>query len=61
MSDYRNSPLRTATVTQSGAEIDEGLRSYMLKVYNLMAIGLAITGAAAWGISPHRLRSPMAS
>ena len=39
MSDYRNTPLRNASVTQSGAEIDEGLRSYMLKVYNLMAMG----------------------
>jgi FtsH-binding integral membrane protein len=31
--------------------IDEGLRAYMLKVYNLMAVGLAITGIAAYGIS----------
>jgi FtsH-binding integral membrane protein len=58
MSDYRNSPLRTATVTQSGAEIDEGLRSYMLKVYNLMAIGLAITGAAAWGTFTLAMSNP---
>jgi FtsH-binding integral membrane protein len=58
MSDYRNSPLRTATVTQSGAEIDEGLRSYMLKVYNLMAIGLAITGAAAWGTFALAMSNP---
>lgn len=28
--------------------IDQGLRSYMLKVYNLMALGLAITGVAAY-------------
>lgn len=27
--------------------IDEGLRSYMLRVYNYMAIGIAITGVAA--------------
>jgi len=32
--------------TAEGA-IDEGLRSYMLGVYNYMAIGLAITGIAA--------------
>ncbi len=49
MSDYRNTPLRNASVTQSGTEIDEGLRTYMLKVYNLMALGLAITGIAALG------------
>ena len=58
MSDYRNSPLRAATVTQSGAEIDEGLRSYMLKVYNLMAVGLAITGAAAWGTYSLAMSNP---
>lgn len=28
--------------------IDQGLRSYMLRVYNLMALGLAITGVAAY-------------
>jgi FtsH-binding integral membrane protein len=28
--------------------IDQGLRAYMLKVYNLMALGLAITGVAAF-------------
>lgn len=33
---------------QEGAMIDQGLRSYMLKVYNLMALGLAITGVAAF-------------
>jgi FtsH-binding integral membrane protein len=32
------------------ALVDEGLRSYMLHVYNYMAIGLAITGLAALGI-----------
>ena len=31
----------------AAAEIDEGLRSYMLRVYNYMATGLAITGLAA--------------
>ncbi len=35
--------------TGTDAAIDEGLRAYMLKVYNLMALGLAITGLAAWG------------
>jgi FtsH-binding integral membrane protein len=32
------------------AQIDQGLRSYMLGVYNYMMIGLAITGLAAMGI-----------
>ncbi len=36
------------TQSQTGADIDEGLRSYMLRVYNLMAAGVGITGAAAY-------------
>jgi uncharacterized protein len=47
MADFRNYPNRTAGV-QSGAMIDEGLRAYMIKVYNLMALGLVITGVAAY-------------
>ena len=30
--------------------IDAGLRSYMLRVYNYMVLGLAITGFAALGV-----------
>ncbi len=30
------------------AEIDVGLRAYMLRVYNYMASGLALTGIVAW-------------
>ncbi|PLW76330.1 Bax inhibitor-1/YccA family protein [Cohaesibacter celericrescens] len=32
------------------ARIDQGLRSYMLKVYNYMAIALGLTGVFAYGI-----------
>ena len=32
----------------SAAAIDEGLRSYMLKVYNYMGLGLVVTGAVAY-------------
>jgi len=32
----------------STAAIDEGLRSYMLRVYNYMGIGLAVTGVVAY-------------
>ena len=52
MADFRNYQTRTAPAgAQAGAAIDEGLRSYMLRVYNLMALGLAITGLAAFGTS----------
>lgn len=45
----RNSNLGyTAAGARAGAGVyDEGLRAYMLGVYNYMAIGLAITGAMA--------------
>ncbi|MEM6382236.1 MAG: Bax inhibitor-1/YccA family protein [Pseudomonadota bacterium] len=49
-----NNPLRDGYAPQAGAQtaagIDEGLRAYMLKVYNYMALGLAITGIAAMGL-----------
>ncbi|MFC4272379.1 BAX inhibitor (BI)-1/YccA family protein [Sneathiella chungangensis] len=37
----------TRTGTRDQAMLDEGLRSYMLKVYNYMASGLALSGIAA--------------
>jgi FtsH-binding integral membrane protein len=50
MADLRNYQMRApAAPARADASIDEGLRAYMIKVYNLMALGLAITGAAAWG------------
>ncbi|RYE09331.1 MAG: Bax inhibitor-1/YccA family protein [Hyphomicrobiales bacterium] len=33
---------------EAGLAIDEGLRSYMLKVYNYMSVGLVVTGLVAW-------------
>ena len=50
MADYRNYGARSVPAAGSRAEagIDQGLRAYMLKVYNLMAVGLAITGVAAY-------------
>ncbi|MBY5343317.1 Bax inhibitor-1/YccA family protein [Rhizobium leguminosarum bv. viciae] len=44
MADLRN----YQSHAQTGEMIDQGLRAYMLKVYNLMALGLAITGVAAY-------------
>lgn len=41
--------LHVATQTVgSAADIDEGLRAYMLRVYNYMAAGLALTGIVAY-------------
>ena len=48
MADYRNNMARVGTTaSRTGADIDEGLRGYMLRVYNYMAIALAVTGVAA--------------
>ncbi len=46
MSELRNFP---QTGARTDAAIDQGLRAYMLKVYNYMAAGLALTGIAAIG------------
>ncbi len=39
---------QTVAGTTARADIDEGLRQYMLRVYNYMASGLAITGIIAY-------------
>ncbi len=50
MADLRNYQARVANAgAYADASIDVGLRAYMIKVYNLMALGLAITGIAALG------------
>src|SRR4029077_15566406 len=35
---------------RTSVAVDEGLRTYMLHIYNSMVLGLAITGLAAFGI-----------
>ncbi len=45
---------RTQVATPAGArtaDIDEGLRSYMLRVYNYMALGVAFTGIVAMAVA----------
>ena len=46
MADYNNPVLRGQTAAVG--VIDAGLRAYMLRVYNYMLVGLALTGATAW-------------
>lgn len=57
MSDYREQ-IQARSGAATGAVIDEGLRSYMLRVYNIMALGLAITGIAALGTSVMAQNNP---
>jgi FtsH-binding integral membrane protein len=44
------SPFGRAAARADTAAVDAGLRSYMLRIYNYMTIGLAITGLAALGV-----------
>ncbi|HLF59060.1 MAG TPA: Bax inhibitor-1/YccA family protein [Alphaproteobacteria bacterium] len=38
----------SSVATRTAAVVDAGLRQYMLRVYNYMASGLALTGIVAW-------------
>jgi FtsH-binding integral membrane protein len=44
------SPFGRAAGRADAATVDAGLRAYMLRIYNYMTIGLAITGLAALGV-----------
>jgi len=44
MNEPRTQFGRSATTTASGAAVDQGLRQYMLGVYNYMALAVAATG-----------------
>jgi uncharacterized protein len=52
MSDYDRygSSRYGAGIARSGAgAVDQGLRAYMIGVYNYMTLGLGVTGLVAWG------------
>jgi len=46
MADYNNPVLRSQAA--AAGVMDAGLRAYMLRVYNYMLVGLALTGATAF-------------
>ena len=48
MADYQST--QTVGVGTRASDIDVGLRAHMNKVYGLMSVGMAITGAVAWAI-----------
>ena len=49
MAEYDNR-VRGVNAAAGAVAIDEGLRAYMLRVYNYMLMGLALTGASAWAV-----------
>ena len=46
MADLRERMVRTGAATTTEV-VDQGLRGYMLRIYNYMAVGLGLTGIAA--------------
>lgn len=42
--------IRSVSAGVRGAQIDEGLRAHMNKVYGLMSVAMVLTGAVAWGV-----------
>ena len=46
--ENRDAWTRATESTAGVAEVDAGLRAYMLRVYNYMASGVALTGIVAW-------------
>jgi FtsH-binding integral membrane protein len=48
MSDFNRGYTRTIPVDRADMSVDAGLRSFMLGVYNKMALGLLLSAALAW-------------
>ena len=48
MSDYDRNVAARGFGAASAAEIDAGLRAYMIRIYNYMAAGVALTGVVSW-------------
>ena len=59
MADIREqAQYRTGAATRAGADIDQGLRSYMLGIYNYMATAIGVTGVAAFGMATWASNNP---
>ena len=63
MADINRNYSSTSGAVSDRAAIDAGLRAHMIRVYNYMAIGVALTGVVAWLTSqivgPALLNSPL--
>ena len=57
MADYREYE-QGAVRAGARADIDEGLRSYMLGIYNYMATAIGLTGVAAFGMATWASNNP---
>jgi FtsH-binding integral membrane protein len=50
MAEIDNRYAQVGAGARTDVAVDEGLRAYMLRVYNYMAAGVALTGVVAWVI-----------
>ena len=57
MADYRDQ-IQTRAGAENRTDIDEGLRSYMLGIYNYMATAIGLTGVAAFGMATWASNNP---
>ena len=48
MAQIDNRYAHGGTAARTDVAVDEGLRAYMLRVYNYMAAGIALTGVVAY-------------
>ena len=48
MAQIDNRLAQSGSVAHTDVAVDEGLRAYMLRVYNYMAAGIALTGLVAY-------------
>jgi hypothetical protein len=61
MAQLQNKYQQTATVSRPDVGVDEGLRAYMLGVYNYMSAGVALTGITAYLVSIMAVASKVGS
>ena len=58
MADLKRNYAIPTTSGRTSADVDEGLRSYMLRVYNYLAAGVAITGVVAYAVAQWAISNP---
>jgi uncharacterized protein len=58
MSDYNSDTARQGYGARSQAQVDAGLRSYMLGIYNYMMLALVVTGVVAMGVATYAASNP---
>ncbi len=51
MADYENTAYRARPVSADAQAVDQGLRTYMIGVYQFMGLGVALTGLIAYFVS----------